>query len=377
ATLGARQGDRVVIQASGPDAGEALAALASLIESQFGEAEAEVEAIAEPVVRAGAADAVTGIPASPGVAAGPVLKYEPVLPDVAASEVDDPEAEWQRFQEAIAASREEIERLRRQTAAQAGASEAAIFEAHALFLEDPALLDRVREQILGERLNAAAAWQAAVEEMAARFRAIDDDYMRARAADVLDVGRRVLGHLTSVSLAMPEFREPSILIAGDLSPSDTAEMDADMVLGIITERGGAMAHSAILARAFGIPAVVGAGPLLSQVVDGQMAGLDGSSGEIWLAPDEERLATLREQQREWQERQRRAREAGQQPGRTADGHRVEVVANIGSPRDVPTALAFGAEGVGLFRTEFLFLNRETAPTEEEQYQAYRAAADAL
>ena len=135
----------------------------------------------------------------------------------------------------------------------------------------------MREQILGEHLNAAAAWQAAVEEMAARFRAIDDNYMRARAADVLDVGRRVLGHLTSVSLAMPEFREPSILIAGDLSPSDTAEMDADMVLGIITERGGAMAHSAILARAFGIPAVVGAGPLLSQVVDGQMR-LDGSSG---------------------------------------------------------------------------------------------------
>lgn len=377
ATLGARQGDRVVIQASGPDAAEALSALTSLVESQFGEAEAEVEAIAEPVVRTGATDAIAGIPASPGVAMGPALKYEPALPEVAASTVEDPEAEWQRFQEAIAASRAEIERLRQQTATQAGASEAAIFEAHALFLDDPALLDEVRGQILRERLNAAAAWQGTVEEMTARFQAIDDDYMRARAADALDVGRRVLGHLTSVSLSMPRFREPSILVAGDLSPSDTAEMDAELVLGIITERGGATAHSAILARALGIPAVVGAGPLLPQVTGGQIVGLDGSSGEIWLAPDEDRLESLRRQQQEWQERQQRAREAGQQPGRTADGHRVEVVANIGSPRDVGTALSYGAEGVGLFRTEFLFLNRETAPTEEEQVEAYRAAADAL
>lgn len=377
ATLGARQGDSVVLRASGPDAEDAVTALAALIASRFGEAEAEVEATAEPGAGASAADAIAGIPASPGVAVGPALKYEPVLPEVAAGTVDDPGAEWQRFREAIAASREEIERFRRQTAAQAGASEAAIFEAHALFLEDPVLLDRVREQIYGVKLNAAAAWEIAVEEMAGRFRAIDDDYMRARAADVLDVGRRVLSHLTAVSLAMPRFHQPSILVAGDLSPSDTAGMDAEMVLGIITERGGATAHSAILARAFGIPAVVGAGPLLPRVADGQLVGLDGRSGEIWLQPDAARLESLNEQQQAWLESQQKARAAGQQPGRTADGHRVEVAANIGSPRDVPTALSFGAEGVGLFRTEFLFLNRETAPTEEEQVEAYRAAADAL
>jgi multiphosphoryl transfer protein len=381
ATLGARQDDRLVISASGDDAEAALDGLVSLIESQFGEMEAEVEAVeaaGEPVVTAAAApDALQGIPASPGHAVGPALPYRPAMPEVEVRTVDDPAGEWQRFQRAVATALAEIEQLVAQTAATAGQAEAAIFEAHALFLQDPALLESVGRQIRAERRNAEAAWQAAIEETASRFRALDDEYMRARAADALDVGRRVLGHLVDAPLTLPPFPEPSILVAADLTPSDTAQLQPGMVLGICTERGGATAHSAILARALGIPAVVGAGPALQRVENGQTIGLDGGSGAIWLAPDEERLATLREQQEAWRASQEAARRAGQEPGRTADGRRIEVVANIGSPQDVATALAYGAEGVGLFRTEFLFLNRSEAPDEEEQYQAYRAAADAL
>lgn len=381
ATLGARQGDRIIISASGDDATAALDDLVALIESQFGEMEAEVEAVeaaGEPAaIAAVAGDALQGIAASPGIAVGPAVTYRPVLPEVEVRTVDDPAQEWRRFQAAVVAALEEIQVLAAQTAAHAGQAEAAIFEAHALFLQDPALLEAVRQTIQDEQRNAEAAWEEAIAEMAARFRALDDDYMRARAADALDVGRRVLGHLMEAPLAMPAFTGPAILVAADLTPSDTAQLEPGMVLGIATERGGATAHSAILARALGIPAVVGAGPALQHVESGQTIGLDGGSGAVWLAPGEARLAALREQQAAWQESQVAARRAGQELGRMAGGQRIEVVANIGSPKDVSTALAYGAEGVGLFRTEFLFLNRNQAPDEEEQYQAYRAAADDL
>ncbi len=383
ATLGARQNDRLIISASGTDAAAALDELVALVESQFGEMEAEADGGAPGAVGAGdgpratAAGALQGIAASPGQAVGPAITYRPQPPPVETRTVDDPQAEWGRFQSALNAALAEVRQLGAQTAAQAGAAEAAIFEAHALFLQDPALLETVEQAIREQQRNAEAAWQAAIEEMAARFRALDDEYLRARAADTLDVGRRLLGHLTGAPPALPPFAAPSILVAAELSPSDTAQLEPGMVLGICTERGGATAHSAILARALGIPAVVGAGPALQRVSDGQTIGLDGDSGAIWLAPDAERLETLRAQQRAWQERQQAAQRAGQQPGRTADGRRIEVAANIGSPQDVTAALAYGAEGVGLFRTEFLFLKREQAPDEEEQYAAYRAAADAL
>jgi multiphosphoryl transfer protein len=385
ATLGARQNDCITISASGSDAATAVSELVALIESGFGEMEAEVEAFeaagevagAPAAATAAAPDALQGIPASPGTAVGPAVTYRPVLPEVEVRTVDDPAHEWHRFQAAVAAALDEISVLTAQTTTQAGQAEAAIFEAHALFLEDPALLDRVEATIRGEHRNAEAAWQEAIEETADRFRALDDDYMRARAADALDVGQRVLGHLLDAPLTMPTFAAPSILVAADLTPSDTAQLEPGMVLGICTERGGATAHSAILARALGIPAVVGAGPALQRVESGQLVGIDGSSGKVWLAPDQERLAALREEQAAWQESQVAAQRAGQQPGRTADGQRVEIAANIGSPKDVTTALAYGAEGVGLFRTEFLFLNRDEAPGEDEQFAAYRAAADAL
>ncbi|MCA9972184.1 MAG: phosphoenolpyruvate--protein phosphotransferase, partial [Anaerolineales bacterium] len=303
--------------------------------------------------------------------------YRPRLPEVQARTVADVRGEWQRLETAVSAAGADIAQIHRQAVAQIGVEEAAIFEAHLLFLRDPALLDAASAILEAEQLNAEAAWQRAVADMAAQYRALDDAYMQARAADVLDIGQRVLGHLMAVERPSLLFDEPAILVATDLTPSDTARLQPEQVLGICTELGGATAHSAILARALGIPAVVGVGGGLAALQAGQMVALDGDAGRIWIDPDYETLDDLRVRQQVWSGEQLRAKQLGQQPAVTTDGQRIEIAANIGGPHDVAVALAYGAEGVGLFRTEFLFLERAAAPDEAEQLAAYRQVAAAF
>ena len=315
-----------------------------------------------------------GIPASPGVAVGPAVLYRPRVPEVVARPVDDPAAEWQRLQEAVATARAEIDALYRRAQTQVGKDEAAIFEAHLLFLEDPTTLEATRAIIFDESLNAEAAWQRQTASLAAAYAGMEDAYMQARAADIEDVGRRVLRGLLGIEPPSLDFATPSVLIAADLTPSDTARLDPARVLAICTELGGATAHSAILARALGIPAVVGLGPGVWQVAEGQQVAVDGDAGALWPQPDDAQLAEFAARHEAWLEGQRRAKEAGQAPAVTLDGCRVEIAANIGSPKDVGPALEYGAEGVGLFRTEFLFMDRPDAPSEAEQFEAYRLAA---
>jgi phosphocarrier protein FPr len=213
--------------------------------------------------------------------------------------------------------------------------------------------------------------------LAATYRDMADDYMRARAADVEDVSRRVLRHLIGVEPPSLDFAAPAILLAADLTPSDTARLDPARVLAICTELGGASAHSAILARALSIPAVVGLGHNIWQVAEGQHIAVDGGAGVLWPRPDGAQAAALAARRAAWQEAQHRAKSAGQAAAVTRDGRRIEIAANVGGLKDVALAQEYGAEGVGLFRTEFLFLDRTTAPTEEEQYEAYRRAAELM
>lgn len=373
ATLGVRQGDEIVILAAGPDAQAALAAMQALADDNFGDRNGAnaSDAPKPPVISPLAEGELAGIPASPGIAVGPTVLYRPRLPDVAVHSVTNTEAEWQRLQTAVAAAKLEINSVYQQAVQQVGKDEAAIFEAHLLFLQDPSLIDAAHETIVAQRINAEAAWQQTITQMAASYQALTDTYMQARAADVLDVGQRVLAQMMDVERPSLDFDYPSILVAADLTPSDTARMNPDKVLGICTELGGATSHSAILARALGIPAIVGVGVALAGLTEGQMVALDGALGRIWVDPDYDRLADLQAQRQVWLAEQLRAKNEGQQPAVTQDGHKVEVAANIGGPNDTRVALEYGAEGVGLFRTEFMFLGRETAPTEEEQYQAYR------
>ena len=386
ATLGARQGDEIEVSASGPDAVEALSAIEALARDNFGDdvseqplppsTTSETLSAGKPLVQP-VADRLLGIGASPGIALGPLVQYRPSLPPVEITAADDPSDEWRQLRAAVDTAIAEIEALRQQMVQRGNSSEAEIFTAHALILRDPELLQKVRQEIQQQSISAAGAWQKEIETLAADYRAIEDDYMRARANDVLDVGRRVLSHLLQVEPPSLNLDAPSIVAAPDLAPSDTARFDPVMVLGVCTELGGATSHSAILARALGIPAVVGLGPALQALPHGLDIAIDGESGTVWLQPDEDTLAKLRARRRRFHERQDLARRSALQPAETADGHRLEIAANIGGPQDVALALELGAEGVGLFRTEFLFLDRAGAPSEEEQFAAYRQVATAM
>jgi phosphoenolpyruvate-protein phosphotransferase len=245
-----------------------------------------------------------------------------------------------------------------------------------LFLNDPEFLDGVRHTIEAEHVNAEWAWKTAVESSAQKFEAIDDEYMRARAADVRDIGRQVLVQLTGQGkeVALPH---AGILIAIDLAPSDTARLDRSKVIGICTERGGPTSHSAILARTLGIPAVVGLGPKIMTIVDGTNLIVDGQNGQVLTAPTSALVDDYAKRLKEWHLARDTARSASAAPAVMKDGTTIEVVANIGSPEDARVALDNGAEGVGLLRTEFLFLDRRDAPSEEEQFDAYQTIAEVM
>ncbi len=375
ATLGVRQGDEVQFTAAGPDAEAALAALQALAETGFGEDEQPAPQL--PTRHTNLKTQNAGLPASPGIAIGPAYRYQPGLPTVKRRKVQDAAAQWAKLQKAIAAARQELQTQAIATRQKVGAETAAIFEAHQLILQDPDLLEQVRRRIFAQHLNADYLWQQITNELAEQYRALDDPYMQARAVDVLDVRGRVLRHWFGVQAARMTFTTPIVLLAEDLTPSDTAQLDPSLVLGIVTEQGGTTSHSAILARALGIPAVVGFGVLLDRVQNGQRIALDGNSGQVWVEPDEQTLAELQPRLAQWQSEKEAAKQAGQKVAMTRDGQRVEVAANIGGLNDVAVAMEYGAEGVGLFRTEFLFLDRTAAPTEEEQYAVYKRVGEAM
>lgn len=380
ATLGIRQGDQILIRASGEDAVQALEALQALADDNFGDSEEDMldpEVLPLVVAKPLAEGELSGIPASPGIAIGPVVQYRPYLPEMPLRQVDDPAGEWERLKEALNLAMQEIRALHELVMSLVGAAEAAIFEVHQLFLQDPALVDEARTRIFDKSINAEAAWQEVIDETAETYRSLDDAYMQARAADVQDVGLRVLGQLLDVQRPSLDFDQPSILVAADLTPADTAGLNPTQVLGICTELGGATSHSAILARALGIPAIVGLGPVLKTLSTGRMVVMDGGQGRLWPQPTAEQMNLFREKQAQWQVEKLQAKVASQKLAVTQDGCRVDVAANIGSPHDAPIALEFGAEGVGLFRTEFLYLDRQMAPSEEEQFQAYRQVAELM
>lgn len=372
AKLNVRQGDGIVVQASGGDARAALDAIERLAADNFGESltETAVPETVAPTAKAGQGQ-IVGIAASPGVALGPVYQYRPKPPAVETRQIENPDVEWARLKTAVNSAKEQIRALHQSAEQQVGESEAAIFQAHMLFLQDPDLLGAARGGINREQINAEAAWQRAIEATADTFRKMDNEYMQARAADIEDVGLRVLRELMGVEAPKLDMAAPSVLLAADLTPSDTAQLDPALVVGICTERGGATSHSAILARALGIPAVVGLGEdTLADVGEGKQVVVNGRTGEVWLSPTRKQLTALKKERTAWLRQQQLDKASGQETAVTTDGHMIEVGANIGGPHDVATALEYGAEGVGLFRTEFLFLDRQEAPSEEEQYTAY-------
>ena len=318
-----------------------------------------------------ASRAFFGIPCAPGLCMGPVVIKITRGVEVPRREGSDPKGETRRLEEALHAAGIEIEGLKKRTLESIGKDEAAVFDAHLMFLSDPALSSQAATG-MQTGLNAEAAWMDGVEYFATQLESIPDPLFSARAMDVRDVGRRVLCHLLGIPTDDGlRLYEPSIVVARDLAPSETVGLDKRFLLGFCLVQGGPSSHTAILARGLGIPAVAGVDESILEISSGAVIIVDGTTGEVVVNPSEVQQTDAARRIREEQVRIGGSKLAAQQPAITRDGDRIEIVANIGGADDAVMALDYGAEGVGLFRTEFLYLNRNTLPTEEEQTSAYQ------
>ena len=322
-----------------------------------------------------------GIPVSQGVSQGRVvvLNRSRIVPAKAGFETDDQAGEEARFQTALAETRKQLTAVQERLRDEFGAKESQIFDAHLLVLEDPALMEEVGRQIRDEHHTPEYAFYTASEKYAEALSAVDDSYLSERAADIRDVTQRVLGNLMGQPqrAGVSDLTEPCIVVANDLTPSDTAQLDPAKVLGFVTEVGSRTSHTAILARSLQIPAVLGLGEAIEELKPGQTVLLDGFNGFVIISPSEQTLfeyGQLMERQSSIEES---LDEIRTEPAKTLDGHTIILSANIERAGDVEAVRKSGATGVGLFRTEFLFINRSDLPNEEEQFQAYKKVTESL
>lgn len=373
ATLGALRGHHIAIEARGPGAEEVVAAIAAIVGEQP-EAPAGARAEAAPSGRAPASPSppppgaeLRGVPAAPGRGVGPARVRGAAGADADAR--DDPGAEADRLRGALERARQALEASR----ATAPPEAAEIVGAQLLLVDDDGLLGPARRAVAAGT-PAGRAYADAVRAAAAAFEGLDDPYMRARRDDLLDLGRRVAAALTG---APADGAPEGVLVADDLGPADVARIDPSRVPAIVTAGGGPTSHASIIARALGVPAVAGLGPAALAIADGTTLLVDGDAGVVVADPGAETLALHEARAREEARVAAVARERAHEPAVTADGRRVEVAANAGAPGDAGAAVAAGADGIGLLRTEFLFLGRRDAPGEEEQRAAYSAVVAAL
>ncbi len=384
--LGLRLGDRITISAEGENAQAGLARLqariAGLTTQEKADAAKTASRAAAPPQRGwvppGELPFIQGIPASPGIAIGrlhALATHEPQITDVPASLMDGGTA----LNEALTATRQQMVALIDDTARRLGPQDAAIFKAQAELLNDSDLITLTCQLMVGGH-GVAWSWAEAVNRLAARLRALGNPVLAARAADLHDVGLRVLAKLAP-STAIGSLRElpeaPCIIAAKDLSPSDTAALDMSRVIGLALSHGGPTSHTAILARTLGLPAIVAGGATLEGVDGGAVAIIDGLNGRLYLSPSEADIASARAWAAALQAQHAAEMAKRAEPATTKDGARLEIAANVNRPDQVKLALQEGAEGVGLMRTEFLFLEASASPTEEEQFETYRAMAQAL
>ncbi|MCR2807654.1 phosphoenolpyruvate--protein phosphotransferase [Paenibacillus soyae] len=313
-----------------------------------------------------------GIAASPGIAIARavLLEQEQYLPEKAL--IADPSREQERFRAAVAEARVQIDRIRISTEEKLGAEKAEIFEGHLMLLEDPELIDAVIESIGSDSVNAEFALYEISQGFIDMLSELDDETLRERAADIRDIRGRILNILRGVAGGdLTQLQDECIIIARDLTPSDTAQLNLNAVRGFVTEIGSRTSHSAIMARSLDVPAIVGAGEGISSIKAGDLVVMDASEGKIWVNPSDEELEKFRAAKAAYDKRKAELAAWVGKPSVSKDGHRVELAANIGKLEDVQKALDNGAEGIGLFRTEFLYMGRENLPTEEEQFQSYK------
>ena len=320
-----------------------------------------------------------GTGASPGIALGKALVIEHSELVIEKKTIENIDKDIQKLESAVKVSKEELTKVKEKALAELGEHEAEIFEAHLLVLEDPELIGSAISKIRDEKVNADYALNEIKEMFVAMFESMDNEYMRERAADIKDVTNRVLRHILGIKVVdLAELDEEVVLIAHDLTPSDTATMNKNMVLGFLTDIGGRTSHTAIMARTLEIAAVVGLNDITKKVKDGDYIVFNGDTGEVIVNPDEETKAKYASLKEEFEEYRKSLELLKGQASITTDGRHVELAGNIGSPNDVEGLIKNDAEGVGLYRTEFLYMDKEDSfPTEEEQYEAYKAVLEGM
>ena len=319
-----------------------------------------------------------GIAASQGISFAKAYVF--VEPDLSVKEVkiEDVAAEIKRFEDAIEASKKELTIIKENALASLGADKAAVFEAHLLILDDPEFMGTVKTDIESKVINAEYAFKETSDMFISMFEAMDNEYMKERAADIRDVSKRILAHLLGVDLPNPSLiDEEVIVIAEDLTPSDTAQLNKKYVKGFATNIGGRTSHSAIMARSLEIPAVVGTSSITEDVKNGDILILDGLDGVVLVNPDEATTAEYKEKYAKFEAQKAEWAKLVTEKSVTKDGHEVILAANIGTPADLEGVKNNGGEAVGLYRTEFLYMGREQLPTEDEQFEAYKAVLEGM
>lgn len=319
-----------------------------------------------------------GIAASNGIAIAKAYRLEHPDLTVEKQTIENPAEQVSRFQQALAKAKEELEVIQAHALKELGEDKAAIFSAHLLVLSDPELVQAVEQKIEQERVNTEFALHDVTSMFIAMFEAMDNEYMKERAADIRDVTKRVLAHLLGVTISNPSMiTEEVIIVAEDLTPSDTAQLNRKYVKGFTTDIGGRTSHSAIMARSMEIPAVVGTKEATATIQNGDIVIIDGLDGEVIVNPTEETIAEYEQKRAAFAAQKAEWAKLVHEQTTTKDGHHVELAANIGTPNDVEGVLANGAEGIGLYRTEFLYMGRNELPTEEEQFEAYKTVLEKM
>lgn len=321
---------------------------------------------------------INGIPASPGVAIGKIFLYKENEIVINKDNIEDTEAEKSRLLAGRDASKEQLLAIREKTAKKLGEDKASIFDGHITLLEDEDLFDEVVELIEDENITAENALEQGIQGYCEMLGCLEDPYLRERAADLKDIGKRWLYNVTGTTiLDLSNLPKDSIIITKDLTPSDTAQLDLDNVLAFVTEIGGKTAHSSIMARSLEIPAVVGTGDKYAEVKSGEDIIVDALEGTVILNPTEDEVKTYSAKRDEFLAEKELLKQLKDKDAVSRDGRKVGAWANIGSPKDIDGVLKNGAQGIGLYRTEFLFMNNDRFPSEDEQFEAYKAVVESL
>lgn len=321
---------------------------------------------------------IQGVAASAGIAIAKAIILQAPNLTIEKRRTSDDAAEYTRLDDALAASIADLEKIKAHALRKFGKEQAAIFQAHLLVLRDPEWISQVKEYVANEHVNVEFSVQTVSQTFIELFESMDNEYMRERAADICDVTKRVLAHLLGQPVRdLTALDEKIILVAEDLTPSDTAQLNKELVQGFTTDTGGRTSHSAILARTLEIPAVVGTNEATRSIHDGDTVIVDGLAGQVLINPSEQEIETYHEKQAQYSAQKASWAALAHEVSQTADGHQVELTANIGTPDDVASVLANGGEGIGLYRTEFLYMGRKTLPTEDEQFEAYKAVLEQM